>query len=136
MANLNKVFLLGNLTRDPELKHTASGAAVCNFSIAVNRSFKQGDEWKKEVQFINIVAWSKLGENCAKFLTKGKAALVEGRLVIRSYEADDGSKKYVTEIVAENVQFLSSGGGAGENQTGSSYSDTAASGDDGSDVPF
>ena len=135
MANLNKVFLLGNLTRDPELKHTATGAAVCNFSIAVNRSFKQGDEWKKEVQFINIVAWSKLGENCAKFLVKGKPVLVEGRLVIRSYEADDGSKKYVTEIVAENVQFLSSGGGTGENQTGFSHSDPAASGDDES-VPF
>lgn len=134
MANLNKVFLLGNLTRDPELKHTASGAAVCNFSIAVNRSFKHGDEWKKEVQFINIVAWSKLGENCDKYLAKGKAVLVEGRLVIRNYEAEDGSKKYVTEIVAENVQFLSSGGGTGENQ-GSSYPDPAASGDDES-VPF
>ena len=130
MANLNKVFLLGNLTRDPELKHIGTGAAVCKFSIAVNRSFKQGDEWKKEVQFINIVAWGRLGENCDKFLVKGKAVLIEGRLVIRSYEADDGSKKYVTEIVAENVQFLSSGGGTSENQSGSSFSDNSASGDE------
>ena len=133
MANLNKVFLLGNLTRDPELKHIGTGAAVCKFSIAVNRSFKQGDEWKKEAQFFNIVAWSKLGENCNKFLAKGKAVLVEGRLVVRNYEAEDGSKKYVTEIVAEDVQFLYSGGGTGENK-GSSYSGAAR--DDYESVPF
>lgn len=118
-GNLNKVFLLGNLTRDPELKHTGQGTSVCSFSIATNRSYKGSDgEFKKEVSFFNIIVWGKSGENCAKYLAKGKSVLVEGRLATRSYEASDGSKKYVTEIVADNVQFLS--GGNGEEKQGKS----------------
>jgi single-strand DNA-binding protein len=108
MANLNKVFLLGNLTRDPELKHCNNGTSVCNFSIAVNRSYKGGDgDYKKEVSFFNIVVWGTSGENCSKYLTKGKAVLVEGRLSNRSYETSAGEKRHVTEIVADNCQFLS-----------------------------
>jgi len=111
MANLNKVLIVGNLTRDPELRHTGTGTAVCSFSLAVNRSYKGSDgDYKKEVAFFNIVVWGKSGENCAKYLSKGKSALVEGGLSNRSYEASDGTKRNVTEIVADNVQFLSAGG--------------------------
>lgn len=107
-GNLNKVFLVGNLTRDPELRHTAQGTSVASFSIAVNRSFKGSDgDFKKEVQFFNIVVWGKQGENCQKYLSKGRSVLVEGRLQNRSYETQDGQKRTVTEIVADNVQFLS-----------------------------
>lgn len=117
MSNLNKVFLLGNLTRDPELRQTPSGASVCNFSIAVNEGF--GD--KKKVNFFNVQAWQKTAEACAKYLSKGRPVLVEGRLQNRSYEKD-GQKRTVTEIVAENVQFL---GGDIEKaaEAGSDYED-------------
>ncbi len=114
-ANLNKVFLIGNLTRDPELKFTPQGTAVARFSIAVNRQFKSADgERKEEVNFFNIVVWGKSGENCSKFLTKGRSVHVEGRLQNRSYETQDKQKRTVTEIVADNVQFL--GGGAPRSQ--------------------
>ena len=110
MANLNKVLIVGNLTRDPELRHTGTGTAVCSFSLAVNRSYKGSDgDFKKEVSFFNIVVWGKAGENCAKFLAKGRPVLVEGRLANRSYETQDGQKRNITEIVADNVQFLGSG---------------------------
>jgi single-strand DNA-binding protein len=110
-GNLNKVFLVGNLTRDPELRHTAQGTSVASFSLAVNRNYKGSDgEFKKETNFFNIVVWGKVGENCAKYLSKGRSALVEGRLQNRSYETQDGQKRTVTEIIAENVQFLSSTG--------------------------
>ena len=105
MSNLNKVFLLGNLTRDPELRQTANGASVCSFSIAVNEGF--GD--KKKVNFFNVQAWQKTAEACAKYLAKGRPVLVEGRLQNRSYEKD-GQKRTITEIVAENVQFLAQAG--------------------------
>lgn len=108
-GNLNKVFLIGNLTRDPELKHTAQGTAVSNFSIAVNRSFKGSDgEFKKETDFFNIVVWGKGGENCHRYLSKGRPVLVEGRLQNRQWEDQSGQKRRVTDIVADNVQFLGS----------------------------
>ena len=111
-GNLNKVFLLGNLTRDPELRHTAQGTSVANFSIAVNRTYKGNDgDFKKETSYFNIIVWGKTGENCAKFLSKGRPVLVEGRLQNRSYETQDGQKRTITEIVADNVQFLGSGSG-------------------------
>lgn len=135
MASLNKVFLMGNLTRDPELKHTGQGNSVCNFSIAVNRKYKQGEEWKTEVAFFNIVVWGKSGENCAKYLTKGKSVLVEGRLNNRSWEAQDGTKRSATDIVADNVQFLS-GKREGGNGGYDSGPDFAPAADDSSEVPF
>ncbi len=114
-GSLNKVFLVGNLTRDPELRFTAQGTAVANFSIAVNRSYKANDgEYKKEVSFFNIVVWGKTGENCSKFLSKGRSVLVEGRLQNRSYETQEGQKRTITEIVADNVQFLGGKGDASE----------------------
>ena len=111
-GSLNKVFLLGNLTRDPELRHTPQGTSVASFSIAVNRNYKGNDgEFKKETSYFNIVVWGKIGENCAKYLSKGRPVLVEGRLQTRSYETQDGQKRNITEIVADNVQFLGSGSG-------------------------
>jgi single-strand DNA-binding protein len=138
MASLNKVFLMGNLTRDPELKHLESGNSVCNFGIAVNRKYKQGEEWKTEVSFFNITVWGKSGENCAKYLAKGKAVLVEGRLNNRSWEAQDGTKRTATDIVADNVQFLS-GKSEGGNSGNDSFADngfTPANDDDSDAVPF
>ena len=126
-ANLNKVFLMGNLTRDPEIRSTAQGTPVCNFSIAVNRSYKGGDgEFKKEVNFFKIIVWGKTGENCSKYLAQGKAVLVEGRLNNNSYETKEGQKRVTTEIVADNVQFLSSGKGDSQEQGQSDASKEAA----------
>ncbi|HNW35982.1 MAG TPA: single-stranded DNA-binding protein [Candidatus Ozemobacteraceae bacterium] len=120
-ANLNKVFLMGNLTRDPELKYTPQGTAVAKFSIAVNRQFKGGDgEMKKEVNFFNIVVWGKSGENCSKYLTKGRPAFIEGRLQNRTYETQDKQKRTVTEIIADSVQFLGGGGAGGPGGPGRS----------------
>jgi single-strand DNA-binding protein len=109
MANLNKVFMMGNLTRDPELKFTPQGKAVCSFPMAVNRQFKSGDDLKKEVNFFPVVSWGALAENINKYLKKGSPVFVEGRLQNRSYETKEGQKRTVTEIITDNVQFLSSG---------------------------
>jgi single-strand DNA-binding protein len=142
-GSLNKVFLVGNLTRDPELRFTAQGTAVANFSLAVNRSYRGSDgEFKKEVSFFNIVVWGKTGENCSKFLSKGRSCLVEGRLQNRSYETQDGQKRTITEIVADNVQFLGSRGDAapaGDAGFGGDYGavDSFGGGNDDDDqVPF
>ena len=109
MSSLNKVFLIGNLTRDPELKFTPQGTAVCKLGLAVNREWKDssGDK-KKETNFFTVVIWGAAGENCGKFLAKGRPVLVEGRLATRTYETQDKQKRTVTEIVAERVQFLGS----------------------------
>jgi len=142
-GNLNKVFLLGNLTRDPELRHTAQGTSVANFSIAVNRTYKGNDgDFKKETSYFNIIVWGKTGENCAKFLSKGRPVLVEGRLQNRSYETQDGQKRTITEIVADNVQFLGSSSGrdsmeesAGSNEDVGFAADFSPADDDDA-VPF
>ena len=102
---MNKVILIGNLTRDPELNTTPSGVSVCKFSIAVQRRFVNS-EGEREADFLNIVAWRGLGENCHKYLRKGSKAAVVGNIQTRSYEADDGSKRYVTEIIADEVEFV------------------------------
>lgn len=102
---LNKVILIGRLTHDPELRYTGSGKPVTNFSIAVDRPFTN-QQGERETDFIRIVVWGKQGEACAKNLGKGRLVAVEGRLQIRSYEAQDGSKKQATDVVAENVRFL------------------------------
>ena len=102
---LNKAFIIGNLTRDPELKALPSGIKVASFSLATNRTFKDKEGVKKEnVEYHNIVAFAKLGELAAQYLKKGSQAFVEGRMQTRSWE-QDGQKKYRTEIVADNIQF-------------------------------
>lgn len=107
MANFNRVILLGNLTRDPELRYTPNNAPVCNFDLAVNRSYTtQAGERRDEVCFITIVAWGKQAETCAEYLSKGRPALVEGRLSQRSWETPEGQKRSKHEVVADRVQFL------------------------------
>lgn len=105
---LNRIILIGRLTKDPELRYTTNGTAVCGFALAVESGFGE----KKRTDFIPIVAWNKQGESCAAYLAKGKLAAVDGRLQIRSYDGKDGVKRYVTEVVAENVRFLSPRGEA------------------------
>jgi len=102
---MNKVILIGNLTRDPELSTTNSGVSVCRFSIAVQRRFAS-NEGGNQADFFNIVVWRGQAENCHKFLKKGSKCAVVGRLQNSSYEAQDGSKRYTTDIIAEEVEFL------------------------------
>jgi len=107
MANFNRVILVGNLTRDPELRYTPSGAPVCSFDLAVNRSYTtQAGERRDEVCYITIVSWGKQAETCAEYLKKGRAALIEGRLTQRSWETPEGQKRSKHEVVADRVQFL------------------------------
>ena len=110
MASFNKVLLIGNLTRDPELRYTSGGTAVASFGLAVNRKFKQGEEWKDEVCFVDITVWAKQGENCAEYLNKGSLAFIEGRLNYQTWEAEGGQKRSKLEVVANNVQFLTKQG--------------------------
>lgn len=112
MKDLNMVFLMGNLTRDPELRYTPNGQAVANFAVATNRSWKDADgETKDSAEFTDVVVWGKTAENVANYLKKGRKVHIIGRLQTRSWEAQDGSKRYKTEVVANDVTFL---GGKGE----------------------
>ena len=109
--SFNLVVLMGNLTRDPELRTTPNGQSVCNFGLALNRSYKGSDgEWTEATDFIDIVAWGPLGERVAQYLTKGRPALVNGRIQSRSWE-QDGQKRSKVEVVAQDVTFLGSPGG-------------------------
>lgn len=103
---LNRIVLIGRLTKDPELRYTQSGKAVCTFTLAVDRPYL-ANNGNREADFINIVVWNKTAENCAQYLGKGKLVAVDGRLQIRSYDGQDGQRRYVTEVIADNVQFLS-----------------------------
>lgn len=105
---MNKVYLIGNLTRDPEMRSTSAGIPVCNFSIAVNRRFKNAQTGQQETDFFNIVAWRQLAELCGRYLAKGRKVAVFGSIQTRSYEAQDGSKRTAFDIVADEVEFLSS----------------------------
>ena len=154
MANINRVVLVGNLTRDPELRHTPSGTAVCSLRLAVNSRRKDGatGEWTEKPNYFDITVWGNQGENCAQYLAKGRPVAIDGRLEWREWEAQDGTKRQATDIIADSVQFLGSrddasgGGGFGGNGA-SKGSDVpadegdfqpapvaGASGDD--DIPF
>ena len=131
MASFNKVLLMGNLTRDPELRYTSGGTAVASFGLAVNRKFKQGEEWKDEVCFVDITVWAKQGENCAEYLNKGSQAFIEGRLNYQTWEdKQSGQQRSKLEVVANNVQFLTKQGD--KKDMGSSSSSVS----DDDDVPF
>ena len=131
MASFNKVLLMGNLTRDPELRYTSGGTAVASFGLAVNRKFKQGEEWKDEVCFVDITVWAKQGENCAEYLNKGSQAFIEGRLNYQTWEdKQSGQQRSKLEVVANNVQFLTKQGDKKDMGSGSS----SVANDD--DVPF
>lgn len=113
---MNKVFQIGNLVRDPEVRTTPGGASVATFRIAVQRKFKD-QSGEKVSDFFDIVAWRQLADLCAKYLSKGKKIAVAGELQTRSYEAKDGSKRYITEIIADEIEFLSPRGDATPNTT-------------------
>jgi single-strand DNA-binding protein len=105
---MNRATIIGNLTKDPELKTTGSGVSVCTFAVAVRRPFS-----KDETDFIPVVTWRELAENCAKFLSKGRKVGVSGRIQTRNYETSSGERRYVTEIIADEVEFITPKGDSG-----------------------
>jgi single-strand DNA-binding protein len=114
-ANINRVVLVGNLTRDPELRHTPSGTPVCSLRLAVNTRRKDPatGEWGEKPNYFDITVWGNQGESCAQYLGKGRPIAVDGRLEWREWEAQDGSKRQAVEIIADSVQFLGSRADAG-----------------------
>ena len=119
-ASINRVILVGNLTRDPELRLTPSGTAVCSLRLAVNSRRKDPStgEWGEKPNYFDVTVWGNQGESCAQYLSKGRPVAVDGRLDWREYEAKDGSKRQAVEIIADSVQFL---GGRGDGEGGQSY---------------
>ena len=128
---MNSIILIGRLTKDPDLRYTQAGKAVCSFTLAVDRPYS-GES--KEADFINIVVWNKAGENAAKYLAKGRQTAVEGRLQIRSYDGNDGKKRYVTEVIADRVEFIGGTVGAGARQEDETFGEEVDF--DEGDVPF
>lgn len=109
---MNKIILLGRLVRDPEVRYTTTGKVVCQFTLAVDRPFTS-QEGQKEADFIPVVVWGKQAELCGNSLTKGQRLLVDGRLQVRSYDAKDGTKRYVSEVIANTFEFIERKGDAG-----------------------
>lgn len=109
---MNRVILIGNLTKDPELSKTTSDVSVCKFSLAVSRRWGNS-----ETDFFNVIAWRGQADNCSKYLHKGSKVAISGSIQTRTYDANDGSKRYVTEIVADEVQFLSTKGGSDDDDS-------------------
>lgn len=134
---LNRVILIGRLTRDPELRYTTNGTAVASFALAVERPFVNQQSGQREVDFIDVVVWRKMAETCANHLGKGRLVAVEGRLQIRSYDDSNGNRRKVAEVVAEIVKFLDWPKDSQKNQSNGSGSnnDFGGFGDD-IDVPF
>jgi single-strand DNA-binding protein len=136
MASLNKVFLVGNLTRAPELRYTPSGTAVSDLRLAVNRSYTtQGGDRREETSFLTVVVWGKQAEASAQYLDKGSPVLVEGRLQTRDWETKDGQKRNVVEVVAERLQFLGRARAAVTPVEGEPVDEPAGHGE-AEDVPF
>ena len=115
---MNKVFLIGRLSRDPELRHTTSGTAVCQINVAISRPVTQGSE--PQTDFINVVVWNRQAENVARYLSKGRQIAIEGRIQTRSYDNNEGKRTYVTEVIASNVEFLGSANDNNRTNTNSS----------------
>lgn len=111
MSGVNKVILVGNLGRDPELRYTQNGKPVCQLNVATTRQWGKGDDRKEETEWHRVTVWDKAAEACNKFLEKGRQVYVEGRLQTRKYEDKEGVTKYATDIIAETVQFLGGKGG-------------------------
>jgi single-strand DNA-binding protein len=144
MANINRVVLVGNLTRDPELRHTPSGTPVCKLRLAVNTRQKDASgNWGDKPNYFDVTVWGNQGESCAQFLAKGRPVAVDGRLDWREWDAQDGTKRQAVEIIADTVQFLGSreGGGGAEPQyvpagaAAATEADFAPSATD-DDIPF
>lgn len=121
-GNFNKVFLMGNLTRDVELRHTSGNQAVANIGLAVNRRYTtQSGEKREETTFVDCEAWGRTGEVMSQYLKKGRPVFIEGRLKLDQWEGKDGSKQSKLRVVVESFQFIDSGGGGGGNRGGESY---------------
>lgn len=127
---MNKVVLIGNLVRDPEVRATQSGISVCNFTVAVNRRFKK-ENGEQETDFLNVIAWRQLAELCGKYLAKGRKVAVTGSIQTRTYEAKDGSKRTAWDIVADEVEFLTAQNQQSSTQSAPGAYTTAASKDRG-----
>lgn len=127
---MNKVFLIGNLTRDPEMRSTQSGVPVCNFSIAVNCRFRNAQTGQQETDFLNVIAWRQLAELCNKYLAKGRKVAVTGSIQTRTYVVKDGSKRTAWDIVADEVEFLTQNQQSSTQSAPGAYT-TAASKDSG-----
>jgi single-strand DNA-binding protein len=126
--SLNKVMLIGNLGKDPEVRYTQTGSAVANFSIATTEQWNDRDGKKQErTEWHNIVVWGKSAEHCGQYLSKGRQVFIEGSIRTRSYDDKSGNKRYITEIVAQRVQFL---GGAGGSRVSQQQQDSGPFGDD------
>ncbi len=142
---MNKVFLIGNLTRDPELTETASGVSICRFAIAVNRNYS-GSDGERKTDFFNVTAWRGLGETVARYAHKGNKVAVSGTIELRNYEDSTGAKRTAVDIIAQDVEFLSPRGDGAEQDMGSAASSngngrssrkpTLQSFDDDGDIPF
>jgi single-strand DNA-binding protein len=118
-ANINRVVLVGNLTRDPELRHTPSGTAVCSLRLAVNSRRKDASgQWIEKPNYFDITVWGQQGENCAQYLSKGRPVAIDGRLEWREWDAQDGTKRQAVEVIADSVQFL---GGRGDGEGGGGF---------------
>ena len=137
MANINRVVLVGNLTRDPELKHLPSGTALCSLRIAVNTRRKdESGQWTDKPNYFDITVWGQQGENCAQYLSKGRPVAIDGRLEWREWEAQDGTKRQAVEVIADTVQFLGgkSDGAAGGGGTSNEFVPAGAT--SGADADF
>jgi len=134
MASLNSVILLGNLTRDPEVRYTPSGTPVARLGLAVNNRVKQGDEWKDDPCFIDVTVFGKQAESCGEYLSKGQPVLIEGRLQYRTWESPEGQKRSKHEVVAFRVQFMPKAGRTTESGLPGEMSVGESMEDD--DVPF
>jgi len=143
MASLNKVMLIGNLGKDPEVRYTGAGTAVASFSLATSEKFKnKSGEWEERTEWHNITLWARLAEIAGEYLAKGKTVYIEGRLQTRKWQDRDGKDRYTTEIVGEKMQMLSGKGEGGgrpaagrpESQEAPSYEEPAFNPDD--DIPF
>lgn len=136
---LNRVILIGRLTRDPELRYTPAGVAVTQFTLAVDRPFTSGQSGEREADFIPVVTWRQLAENCANYLRKGRLTAVEGRIQVRNYENNEGKRVYVTEVIADNVRFLESnreGGAPREEGSSGNYGSNAGGGGSGGNTNY
>lgn len=148
--SLNKALLIGNLGNDPEARSTPSGQSVTNFNIATTRRWRDNNgEMREETEWHRIVVWGRQAETCKEYLKKGRQVFIEGRIQTRQWEDKEGNKKYTTEVIAQNVQFLGGGGGGGRGAADHSsqapaapaadsppaFSDTGSSGSD-DDIPF
>ena len=135
MAAINRVVLVGNLTRDPELRHTPSGTAVCNLRLAVNTRRKdETGQWVDKPNYFDITVWGNQGERCAQYLSKGRPVAIDGRLEWREWETPEGNKRQAVDVVADTVQFLG-GRGDGEGGSGGGYIAADASATPAGDFP-